>query len=1018
MTADESILFEEDATKLVDWLHREVIAEARGDALDELDVDPSATFWMGTLAPEATVMARALGERGDRLDPCAVGMRVRPAVGGPWHLDVLGEATPWIRQGKGSNARWLKLAPARVQSHVVVVPGVPEQAFLADEFARAFEQVGARGLEAQLRVDLEGSADAPQLVITLVNTSPEDADLTGGHLFETRLTIFGLPTHPFLLEALPDSFRYDRRLPAYGINAGVVEFGGDNGLRTTDTVDVAVGRPEYWSSPRPAPDLRFATLATDPLPHLTELVDALQTWNDEFWGEANLGKLAAEHSWDGPLLNAARAGRDTANAEHHRLSEGLRLLTEDPQVLSAFKMMNESMTRSRHDSWRPFQIGFLLGTLRFLVDPEESDYVDTVWFATGGGKTETYLGLLVTTAFHDRLTGKMAGITAWSRFPLRLLSLQQTQRFAEAIAAAELTRRSHAVGGMPFTLGFYVGSGGTPNKIVKESRPGERHPDPESPGMPGDYQVLLRCPFCLSTGIRMEFDRSRWSLQHLCGAEDCPAPGDHLPIYIVDDEIYRFLPTVVVGTLDKAAGVGFQAAMRGFIGPPLGMCSVKGHGFTYASRRKSPSGCLVPDCSGTKQPVPQAHRSRFAPRLRLQDELHLLRDSLGAVDSHYESLLDSLQAGLGGDRAKIVASSATLSGHERQTHALYQRQGRVFPEQGPTADLSFWSRRGARPMRKFVAVAPRGSTLDHVTDRTTAVLQQRIRELVAQPGVVCERLGIDVAHVPKLVSAYGTDVIYGSTLYDVEAADRSLASNSSLGISSVQLTGQTDFDEVRQILERLENPEEAFEDRIHVVAASSMLSHGVDIARLNVMTMLGLPLSTAEFIQTSARVGRSYPGLVYVLHKIGRERDAQVFRQFGSYVRHGDRFVEPIPITRKSRRVLDLTMGGIVEALRLQKWEPQSGLALTVIPRLQEYARSSGIDPTSLTAEIGALLDFDDAIDSRLVDDIRGWLDTWQSNLSAPPPGVKWPNELGPTRAMISLRDVEESSPIRDRGLD
>ena len=128
----------------------------------------------------------------------------------------------------------------------------------------------------------------------------------------------------------------------------------------------------------------------------------------------------------------------------------------------------------------------------------EADVVDTVWFATGGGKTETYLGLLVTAALHDRLTGKTTGVTAWSRFPLRMLSMQQTQRFADALAGAELVRRAEGIKGAPISLGFYVGAAGTPNRIDVEAKDGM--PDPEDETMPGRYQVLLTCPFCQPQG--------------------------------------------------------------------------------------------------------------------------------------------------------------------------------------------------------------------------------------------------------------------------------------------------------------------------------------------------------------------------------------------------------------------------------------------------------------------------------------------------------------------------------------
>ena len=202
--------------------------------------------------------------------------------------------------------------------------------------------------------------------------------------------------------------------------------------------------------------------------------------------------------------------------------------------------------------------------------------------------------------------------------------------------------------------------------------------------MPDKYQVLLHCPFCRDENLQMRFDRERWKLEHRCTNATCPWPGRALPLYVVDQEIFRFLPTVVVGTLDKAASIGLQQAMRGLVGPPQKVCSEPWHGFTYAERSTTPNGCLVPNCQGGKalKPLPMDPK-RFGPSLRLQDELHLLRDSLGAVDSHYESLLDHLQHELCGTRAKIVASSATLTGYDRQVEVLYRREGASVPAARP-----------------------------------------------------------------------------------------------------------------------------------------------------------------------------------------------------------------------------------------------------------------------------------------------------------------------------------------------
>ncbi|WP_238015566.1 helicase-related protein [Dactylosporangium sp. AC04546] len=1020
MTGTSNQSAEEACEAFVAWLDRRVVAAGRGDALDRLEVAPSGTFWLGRLACEDEVQNGAADERSERLDPCAIGIRLRPAGPSPWSMTVTVRARAWVqdpKNGPDPERRWWR--SDLVEETVSVLVDTAGGVFGSKQLQDALAAIGAPGLRAEVRVEVEDWHKETELVVQLVNTSPEKAPgLTDSHLYETQLEVGGLPTAPFQLEALPDSFRYDRDVPAYGVNVGV-EVPETGVFRTTDTVMVQTFRPTYWIGDSTPPDLAFLTLAHDPLPQLDALVNALAIYDHAHWSPEALDARQAAEGWTADMRAEADKSAAEVFAELKRLETGLEILQTRPEVLRAFQLMNKAIARSAegrgYAAWRPFQVGFLLSAVRFLVKADdEARYVDTVWFATGGGKTETYLGLLLTAAFFDRLTGKTVGVTAWSRFPLRLLSLQQTQRFADALAGAEMVRKEESIKGAPFSLGFLVGQAGTPNKIVPKSEGDEI--TPASPGMPDKYRVLLHCPFCRDPELQMRFDRKKWMLEHRCTNQACTTYGRSLPMYVVDQEVFRFLPTVVVGTLDKAASIGLQQAMRGLVGPPRKVCSVEWHGFTYAERSKAPNGCLVPDCQGTVKPLPiEMDAKRFAPSLRLQDELHLLRDSLGAVDSHYESLLDHLQLELCGTRAKIVASSATLTGYDRQVDVLYQRTGRVFPQPGPRAGESFWTAPTTKPLRRFVAVAPRGVTLEHVSDRTLDALQRCVRELVADPAKVCQEAGVDPTHAPLLISLYGTDVVYGTTLYDVEAAGRSLGSNNTVeGINVEQLTGQTEFDDVRAILERLDKPEEDFAERIHVVAASSMLSHGVDVDRLNTMVMLGLPLTTAEFIQTTARVGRRFPGLVYVLHKIGRERDAQTFRHFKQYVRQGDRFVDAIPITRRSRRVLDLTIPGIVNARTLMIREPKSGQRLSTPANLRNYARNAGLTPALETEAVAAVLNLEGAEDSVHLEQIATWIQAWFADLEDPATKAKYIGDLGPHSPMRSLRDVEASAPIHD----
>lgn len=1022
------------AERFVTWLLEEVAAEARGTRYRRLNVAPEGRFWLGRLAPEERVRESRLGERAERLDPCEVGFRVRPTSLDGRPIDCRVRLVAWREiPGAGSDPeanKWEKTDPVEVAVTLRLPDAVGARTTVGrEEIARRLAEVGASRLAAEVHAEIESGRHGPELVLTVVNVSPTELSGLDTNLYEVELQADVGPTEPFLMDDLPDSFRYDRRVPAYGVNGGV-EVRDDGSFATTDFAFRDRGRPEYWDEEGagPAPDLSIARLAEDPVGAARDLVDRLRDWTEEAWCDESLRRRQDVDGWRTDTFEQARREAELAREEVLRVERGIALLERDERLRRAFSLANRAFAEAlavRHEVWRPFQIGFVLANLAAL--PEESAgrerrVVDTLWFATGGGKTETYLLFVLTTAFYDRLRGKRQGITAWARFPLRMLSLQQTQRFADVLAAGELVREREGLGGDEFSLGFFVGEGGSPNVIPRSPRPGD--PDFQDPDMPNRYRVLIRCPFCSSPDLRMRFDQRRWALDHVCEAQGCPRRGRPLPFRIVDDEIYRFLPTVVLGTLDKAANISLQAAARGFYGPPSGRCAAD-HGFTYAprnnpDRNRNPNGCLFPRCEEPVLALGQ-DASLFGPTIRVQDELHLLRDSLGSIDAHYEALLDALQEHWG-SRPKLIASSATLAGHEEQVRALYRREGRTFPVPGPWADRSFWSRESNRLARRYVGLAPRGLTLEFANDQVIGTVQGAVRRALAEPAAVSAEVGVPEDALPGLVWAYGVNVVYGSTLKDVEAAARSADSQVPIQpLNSVMLTGRTQLDEVREALERLTNPEPDFGERIHLVAASSMLSHGVDMDRLNVMVTLGLPLSTSEFVQTTARIGRRYPGLVLVLHKITRERDAAVFRLFPSFIGHMDRLIDPVPVTSRSRRVLELTYPGIQQG-RLYGVHEQAalgrGLRQLTLPR--DVRRAFATLPVTEEQEVEAiiaLLEFTGPLDENLRADLREYVRAFFRNLNDPASTAHWVSDLFPTGApMRSLRDVEVQVPVYSRG--
>ena len=919
---------------------------------------------------------------------------------------------------KGQKSEWLKSELLSATVPIEIGQFAPSTlAFGENELSEA---LGAHSQTHALRVDvqMDMEPEGVSVAVVLVNQSHE----LRGHdtnIYEAVLQLDVGETTPFVLDSLPDSFRYDRRLPAYGINGGVDV--SDGRLRTVDVVAEERLRPQYWdASIGPEPDLRFMRLATDPIPALDELVSSLERWNQREWSAERLDARQTEESWSAEMREQANTESMRAFEEVNRCQAGLELIKSRNDVRRAFTLMNEAFVHSgegQYDRWRPFQLGFLLATLPSLADASlpERAVVDTLWFATGGGKTETYLAIVVFTCLFDRMRGKLHGISIWSRFPLRMLSLQQTQRFADALAGAELARRREGIGGDPFALGFFVGKNGTPNKIRDDSVDDANATDND---MPGKNQVLLRCPFCRRADLEMRFDRGSWLLQHCCPHDDCPWVDNGLPFHVVDEEIYRLLPSVVVGTLDKAASVSMQAAMRGLYASPFNRCKGVRHGFTYAPRSATPHGCLVPGCTYGPDALPQA-RELFPPSVRIQDELHLLRGGLGAIDAHYETLLDHLQRETGASVPKDIASSATLAGYEAQVAVLYKRPGTVFPLPGPEQGVSFWTKDQTQLARRFTGLAPRGVTLEFANERIAESLQRAVRDLLSDRVGTCAEIGVDPSFAEFLVNYYGTNVVYGNTIRDIEAAVRSFDIQPGVQpLNVAKLTGNTPLEEVRDVLRRLGSPEKEFMDRLHVICASSMMSHGVDIDRFNSVTVLGVPLTTAEFIQTTARIGRRYPGLVFLLHRMGVERDSSVFRTYDVYVRHGDRFVEPIAVTRKSRRVLNHTFPGVFMARVLGIHEPSSvlsgGKQLTMVKSLKKYFQERPITEEDELASICEALGLDhtDEEDPMVIELTRLLRETWRE-LNDPATIAKFPNQVTPRKPMLSLREVEMRVPIK-----
>src|SRR5450759_5409877 len=319
-----------DCEKFVNWLLEEAVAGARGDRFTTMRGAPGSRLWLGRIASQAKVEAERdrLGDRGEPLAPGESGFRVRLSACDRRHIQCRVSAIAWRQLPASQDPdahRWAKTEPISVEVDLSTPTGtgdvrVAGRAMIAD----AFQRVGAASLAAEVRAEVELGKDGRELVVTLVNVSPEEAPDLDTNIYEACLDVQVGETAPFVLEGLSDSFRYDRNVPAYGVNGGLRSTG--NGVFiTTDYAIFSRRRPVFWDEEvaGPQPDLTFESLAREPLASLRDLVSRLEAWIDRMWSEDELRRRSRDEQWSDETLRFAMSEGNKAREEALRTRRGL-----------------------------------------------------------------------------------------------------------------------------------------------------------------------------------------------------------------------------------------------------------------------------------------------------------------------------------------------------------------------------------------------------------------------------------------------------------------------------------------------------------------------------------------------------------------------------------------------------------------------------------------------------------------------------------------------------------------------
>ena len=754
------------------------------------------------------------------------------------------------------------------------------------------------------------------------------------------------------------------------------------------------------------------------------LVDALSVLANDYasWITEQRGRTdVAGHD------EAAKKALARCDVVSRRLKEGIRVLETDDLALEAFRFANRAMANQRlrsiyalrrrrgekpkyadidvpkNRSWRPFQLAFVLLSIPALTDPGHPDrtnpidgIADLIWFPTGGGKTEAYLGVAAFTMAIRRMKPTLGGLdgsrglSVIMRYTLRLLTLQQFQRASTLVCAMEVLRRQDpdSLGETPFSIGLWVGSKLTPNRTedshfsIEAARTGGRPSGKSSPAQ------LTSCPWCgadISAGrdiLVRRFKSGDGRTILYCGDKlgECDfsrarSSRDGLPVVVVDEEIYRRPPSMLIATVDKFAMMAWRGQVRTLFGRAESECLR--HGLLW------PGAESTGGCSGShpkRGDLPSVSRVAIdgirPPDLIIQDEFHLISGPLGTMVGLYETAVDELSCWKLGEkivRPKVIASTATVRKAADQVNNVFLRRVGIFPPHGLDIEDNFFSIQrpiSEKPGRRYLGICAPGSARPAILIRLYTALLTSAQELFDHFGEAADPWMTVVGYFNSLRELGGMRRLAEDDVqtraYRVQGSSVRRPGLAHRDVRIVdELTSRVSGQDIPKKLDHLEVPFRGVFDSekgrwtvpwkkgetraMDIVLATNMLSVGVDVNRIGLMAVNGQPKNTAEYIQATSRVGRAFPGLVCTVLTWSRPRDLSHYETFEHYHATFYRHVEAQSVTPFAPRALDRGLTGtMVSWLRLShgQYNPNLGAGEMNTTALPEVAEAKDVTST------------------------------------------------------------------------
>lgn len=701
---------------------------------------------------------------------------------------------------------------------------------------------------------------------------------------------------------------------------------------------------------------------------------------------------------DGKFKTIGQAIIDKCNDANSRMNAGIDLIEKSEKAYQAFLFMNQAMYLQRsitsfskeygngipcslrdfmrdmpekgrkqdHSEWRPFQIAFVLLNLYGIMDGEspERDIVDLLYFPTGGGKTEAYLGLIAFTIAYRRLTAseekeyeKDGGVTVFLRYTLRLLTTQQRDRLMRLIVAMEQLREKNEemYGHERITIGFWVGGNVTPNKFSDYS---DTDQFKKKEFLRKLTKQIIKCPYCGKSISRDDYVVSEKgkSVEIHCPDPYCmfsKASGRTIPVYLVDEEIYAKCPTVIISTVDKFARLPWTEQVGLLFGKTDRFCSRCGH---IAIGEKHPVRHNADAVAGLDRASTSECKPFYPPELIIQDELHLITGPLGTIYGGYETIVEEMCCIERNGRKihpKYVVSTATIKNAGEQIKFLYGRENFTqFPPSGfdtrdsffikevplPKENLSTLSDdklqdvidHGVKPFRQYVGICASGQSVKTTLIRLYSIILQTALDLSKE------------REFEDYIDPYYTLIGYFNSIRELGGAVRLLDDDIASRIRVVkkkynspaqryigidgkkEITSRIPSWEIAQVLEKLAVSYDKTKEKQNcydVVIATNMIAVGMDVDRLGLMTVVGQPKQNSEYIQATSRVGRQHPGIIFTVYNPYRPRDLSNYENFVGFHSQMYRYVEGTTATPFAARARDRVLHALVVALLRLKIE-------------------------------------------------------------------------------------------------